>query len=150
MNRTMALRRRTSGLPQRALAVVVAVMTLATGASAVAPPAAEAQAAKAQVRSPLDLPALPTARAVPPRLEIPAGDYTNPPPNPSSPEALLPVARPTPSFDPGRSRPLDAETTATKKVYANGDGTRTAVRSAAPVRFKDSAGRWTDVEGSPG
>jgi YD repeat-containing protein len=41
---------------------------------------------------------------------------------------------------------IDAETTPTKAVFANPDGTKTAKISQAPVRFKDGAGKWVDFD----
>ena len=41
---------------------------------------------------------------------------------------------------------MDAETTATKKVYANPDGSKTAVITDGPARVADGHGGWKDID----
>ena len=45
-----------------------------------------------------------------------------------------------------RSTPIPAETTPTKRVWQNPDGSRTAQLSASPVRFKGTDGIWRDFD----
>lgn len=118
-----------------ALAVLTATM------AAVAPPAgAQTKQAPKAAR---DLPLLqsePAPKALPERV---SGDFTNPPSHPAQADAARP-ARPS-AYDPARSVPVDEETTPTKKVVTNRDGSRTAIVSAGPVRFRDAAG-WHDID----
>ncbi len=65
---------------------------------------------------------------------------------PAPPTATKPAASASPGFDPAKSVLIEAETTPTKAVYANPDGTRTAKISTAAARFKDSAGKWADFD----
>lgn len=135
-----AARRRAFG-GREALSAVAIVAVLSASQSLVAP------AAVAQQPPALGLPApLESEPPPPPRVEIPAGDSTGAPPHPAQRSSEPPAPRS--SFDPARSRVLDAETTPTKLVYANPDGSRTAVLSQAPVRFKDPAGAWRDIDTS--
>ena len=53
------------------------------------------------------------------------------------------------SFDAERSDKLEAETTRQIEVYENGNGTRTAVLSAGPERFKDPDGQWVGYDLTP-
>lgn len=69
------------------------------------------------------------------------GDFTNPPP----PDPKGSSAKPS-SFDPARSVPLDEQTTPTRRVWRNGDGTETEEVSLSAVRFKDPQGRWVDID----
>lgn len=130
-----ALRIRTAGV-LTALAVTAATLV---GVS----PAALAQA-KPKVTEPKDLPALPSwppAKVVPEALK---GDFADAPPHP---DQLGDPNRPTKSsFDPAKSTLIASETTPTKLTYANPDGTRTDVITAAPTRFKDAKGAWVDID----
>gem|GEM_PF-1400120 len=122
------------------MAVVLAVTMMGAG-SALALPAASA--ATVQPDRPVPGLASPPVR-VP--TAVPAGDFSNPPPHPTQlaeQRAHPPVL--ASAFDPVRSTPLDAETTPTKKVYANPDGSRSAELTTRPTRFSDSAG-WHDID----
>ncbi len=59
-----------------------------------------------------------------------------PPADPSKPKG----------FDEKASTVVAAETTPTKLVYANPDGSRTAKLSTVPQRFKDGSGKWVDYD----
>src|SRR4051812_21828060 len=79
-----------------------------------------APAAKATTQKATDLPPLRSTPA--PRLspQVPTGDFSNPPPESGRPESHQS------HFDPTRSTGVDADTTPTKRVFQNPDGTRTA------------------------
>ena len=83
----------------------------------------------------------PAPKVTPQRL---SGDFSNAPPNPSQADAAAAPAKPS-AYDPARSVTVDAETTPTKKVVTNPDGSRTEISSAAPVRFQDATG-WHDID----
>jgi RHS repeat-associated protein len=117
-----------------ALAVLTATMV------AVAP------SAGAQTKAPKAARDLPLLRSDPaPKVtpERPTGDFTNPPPHPAEADTAR-SARPS-GYDPDRSVPIAEETTPTKKVVANRDGSRTAIVSTRPVRFADATG-WHDID----
>lgn len=92
-------------------------------------------------------PTIPTT-TIPPWDATPTNATTagTPPTPPQGPGAASKAGPTTAGFDPAASVPIDAETTPTKLVYANPDGTKTAKISLAPVRFRDGAGMWTDFD----
>jgi hypothetical protein len=136
---SMARRRRRARRSRRFGTMLMSVVVL--GASqALLLPVAGAQQAKAPA-IPAPLPATP---APPAKVEHPAGDLVGAPPHPADRSANAPATRN--SFDPARSKVLGAETTPTKLVYANPDGSHTAFISEAPVRFKDLGGAWRDLD----
>src|SRR5437764_11717094 len=65
-----------------------------------------------------------------------AAPSTTPSPGPAS----------SPGFDSTTSVPVDSETTPTKRVFANTNGTRTAQLSNVPVRFKGTDNAWHDID----
>ena len=126
----------------RSLTVVVAVTAMVV-ADLVAVPSTPAVAAPPKAKQSKDLAAISSEPAPTPRLDVPPGDAANPPPHPSD----LERQRPAPdSFDPARSTVVDAETTPTKKVYKNPDGSFTGLLHARPVRYQDDAGVWKDLD----
>lgn len=132
--RTGATRRR------RFVTGVVGVAVLA--ALQVPVPATPAGAAPA---APVEVPALPSSPAPTPAPTLAVGDFANPPPPPSQRSSQPPSPRSS-SFDPRRSTPLDDLTTPTRRLYANPDGSTTAVVSAAPVRQRTAQGTWRDLD----
>ncbi|MCA1846016.1 MAG: hypothetical protein LC792_23055, partial [Actinobacteria bacterium] len=86
-----------------------------------------------------ELPAMSSTQ--PPTASQPSGDFSKPP---------LPGDEPRQaggtSFEPAHSTVLDAETTPTKKVFANPDGSRTAEITNRPTRFRDVSGAWRDID----
>jgi RHS repeat-associated protein len=137
--------RRTPGFSaglHSATAIAISLTLLAVDAGVAAPAQAQAKATATEAK---DLPALVSAPAPRKAVESPGGDFSNPPL--LSPDDPRPTPTPkAPSFDKGRSTPVDAETTSTRKVFANPDGTRTAELATHPVRFKDPAGAWADID----
>ncbi|MDQ2826324.1 MAG: DNRLRE domain-containing protein [Actinomycetota bacterium] len=79
------------------------------------------------------------------RSTAPAGDFSNPPPPPDELATARPDVVPRPA-DLAKTTVDDAQTTATKKVHVAPDGTRTLEISPSPVRFKDAAGKWQDID----
>ena len=105
-----------------------------------------AAAEKPKPKPTRDLPGLPSATVMREKPETPTvgDDLLNIPPHPSELDKVRPRAGP-PAFDPARSRVV--ETTETKKLYANPDGTQTVELSTKPVRFRDEAtGGWRDID----
>ena len=121
-----------------------AVVALVVGELVVVAPTAPAAPAAKAAR---DLPGLSSPAVPKPALDIPATgtDVANIPPNPTQLATVRPKAKPS-AFDPARSKVLDAETTPTKKVFTNSDGTRTVQLSPHPVRFLNPAGTWQDID----
>lgn len=78
-----------------------------------------------------------------PKDDAAPGSAPTPPPPPTAEPAVESTSG---GFDPAKSVLIEAETTETKAVYGNADGSRTAKISIEPVRFKDSAGKWTDFD----
>lgn len=81
-----------------------------------------------------------------PTTTVPPWDAT-----PEDPSTAIPAPPPQdPSrpkgFDEKASKVVAAETTPTKLVYDNPDGSRTAKLSIAPQRFKDGSGKWVDYD----
>lgn len=118
------------------------IATMAASQSLVAPTAGAQQ----RPAGPAAVPPLKSTPAPTPPAPTAPGDFSGAPPHPDRRSADPPAPRA--SFDPARSKMLDAETTPTKAVYANPDGTRTALVSQIPVRFRDQAGAWRDIDAS--
>ena len=78
-------------------------------------------------------------------LRLATGDFTNPPPHPSAVEARTAEPKPA-SFDPARSTVDNEATTATEKVWTNADGSKTVELSTRPLRYRDPAGEWRDLD----
>lgn len=76
-------------------------------------------------------------------LEEPEGDFSDPPLT-GGREALGAAEREI-VFDPDESVRDESETTETRAVYDNVDGSRTAVISAEPVRFEEG-GEWREID----
>ena len=134
--------RRPSGRRRSSRAAVVTVLgVLVAGVTAVAP--SPASAAPPKTKPATELPPLPTAVQPTVRPENP-GDFTNPPPSPAQLDEAIPTRKD--AFDPATSRVLDDETTPTRKSYANPDGTRTDILTTRPTRYRDSQGRWRDID----
>ncbi len=123
----------------------MAITAMASGLPAVMSPAAAASPPKPKPTR--QLPALHSDPPAKPVGETRAGGpLTSPPPDPSEPEGTFHGTKGA-SFDPARSTVVDAETTPTKKVFANPDGTRTVQLDQAPVRHRDPAtGKWADID----
>ena len=138
MRRGSTTTTRVRRLPATTAGVFTVLALLAGGTVAVAPSAG----AQAKPKAGVSPPALISERSPETKAEIPAGDFRNPPSTagPSTTEAARS------SFDAARSTPVDAETTPTRRVYANPDRTRTAVIDEKPVRFKNAAGTWQDFD----
>jgi len=78
--------------------------------------------------------------------EIPAGDFSYPPPGPGGPDGGQQLrSRPTP-LDPSTATPIDDATSPTKRLYRNRDGSRTLELSAGAVRYQDASGRWVGID----
>jgi RHS repeat-associated protein len=112
---------------------------LASGLFLAAAPVPAAAATKAR-----DLPPLPSADDKGPSREVPDGDFSSPPP--ATGQRPAPTPAPPQAFDPTTATLVDSETTPTRAVYDRPDGTRTAVVSTRPVRFRDTAGSWQDID----
>lgn len=132
------------------LLAVVATLTLA-GSQALLPAPAGAQAAKDKaVRTLGALPSEAPKRALPELVPVASTaavpTRTDVPPHPDDQGDRHRPAAAGAGHDPARSTTIDAETTPTKRVTANPDGSRTLFESASPVRFKDPAGAWRDID----
>lgn len=78
-------------------------------------------------------------------LENPSGNYEDPPL--TGPRALLAAAdRRQRPYDPSGSTTVDALTTSSREVLENPDGSRTALLSPAPVRYRDDSGDWQPID----
>ncbi|MGH9155014.1 MAG: PA14 domain-containing protein, partial [Acidimicrobiales bacterium] len=133
--------RRHVSLGRKTATIVAAVSMLATLPAL----ASSVSAAPAKPTGPKEVPALPTpslAKVAPEKLK---GDFTDPPPHPADLAKVRP-AKAKASFDPAKSTPIDAETTATKKVYLNADGTRTERITTRPARFRNAKGAWAEID----
>ncbi|MGI8685143.1 MAG: DNRLRE domain-containing protein [Acidimicrobiales bacterium] len=98
-----------------------------------------------------DLPALPSAPVVRAKPPIPAqtlDSLADVAPHPSELAALNRRSKPS-AFDPARSTPVDADTTPTRRVYENPDGSHTAQLQTRPVRYQDTTGTWRDFDVTP-
>jgi RHS repeat-associated protein len=93
-----------------------------------------------------ELPALPSGPVPAPELDVPAGDFSNPPLPPNAPAEEREAHEAEHGFDRETSEPIPGLTTATREVFQNEDGSQTAVVSAAPVRYRDENGQWADIE----
>ncbi|HET9442625.1 MAG TPA: hypothetical protein VFO65_04835, partial [Acidimicrobiales bacterium] len=90
----------------------------------------------------VDLPGLPSPAlpAAPPTLS--PGDHTDPPSMDGRPRR--PASR---SFDPERSVPIASETTSTRRVFQNPDGSKTLEAATRPVRYQPTpGGPWLDID----
>jgi RHS repeat-associated protein len=127
-----------------AIAVCLAVLSLDTG---VTQAAGATQAPQPKAKAANDLPGLASPRPAQPLPEpVTAGDDTaNIPPHPSQLDTRRPTPKPS-AFDPARSTPLDAESTATKRVWANPDGSHTMELSTGPKWFKDANGAVRELD----
>ena len=120
----------------RPAATIVSLLALmAAGTATVAPGAAAQQ----RPHPAAELPPLPSTPPPPRTPAVPEGSF-NYVPVPQEFAVGEPKDRP-PSFDPARSRPVEEETTPTRRVWRNEDGTFSwkfdpYVRSFAPVRFR--------------
>ena len=132
-----------------ALVAILATMTAASAQVLVAAPASAEEAKPAN-----SLPALPSedpAQAAP-ALE-PVGDLADVPAHPSEQGQ---GRRPNPGggFDPARSTFVDSETTATQRVAANADGSKTCSRArgrcASRTRRRTTRGPTSTSASSPG
>lgn len=134
--------KRTQGdriIPAPLLSALVVVFLLAASQATLLTPAHAAPA-----KGPQPVGALPSSSAPGAALPYAVGDFFAAPPSPTHHSADPPAARV--SFDPARSKVVDAETTPTKLVYANPDGSHTAVVSAVPVRVRDQTGAWQAID----
>jgi YD repeat-containing protein len=125
-----------------AVILATAVADLA-GVVVVTPATAQTKVSGAQ-----PLPGLASPAPAAPARDAPAftDDVRNIPPHPSQLATARPAPRPS-TFDPARSTVVESETTATRKVFRNpADGTLTAELSPRPVRFKDSSGKWVEID----
>jgi RHS repeat-associated protein len=93
-----------------------------------------------------EVPALPSHGSDEPVLDVPEGDFTNPPLPPHALPEEVAAYEEAHGFDPDESELIDGMTTATREVYQNADGSQTAIVSAAPVRYRDEDGEWADIE----
>ena len=126
----------------RHLSVGLLAALVVAGSQALIPVPAQAQAKATPVK---DLPALESEPAPTEPLRIATGDFTNPPPHPSDPDARTAEAKPA-SFDPARSTVDNEATTATEKVWTNADGSKTVELSTRPLRYRSPAGEWRDLD----
>lgn len=115
----------------------VAAVLVAELLVAQAPVAADEQGAD---RSAVELPGLASSPAPEREVRKPQGDFSR---IPSLPADGTP---PSSSYDPARSVELPAETSPTRKVFANPDGTVTEFVATGPVRFVDATGAWRDID----
>lgn len=132
-------------------AVLVAALMAASTLGAVSPSPAQAQAqakepkAAKDQKPAKDLPAGASEAPPAPALEVPTGDFSNPPPPPGELATRRPDVTPRP-VDLSKASVDESQTTATRKVHVAPDGRRVAEVTASPVRFKDAAGRWRDID----
>lgn len=135
------------GRARSVVATVAAVTVVAAGGPAVA----RSQAAQPGPKAATELPALASERPVRPAPEIPAAQFAEldrrdgVAPAPSELDARNRAPRPS-AFDPARSTPVESETTPTRKVFENPDGSRSAQLSSRPVRYRDGTGAWKDFD----
>lgn len=92
-----------------------------------------------------DLPPLPSVPEPEVSPLVPEGDFSNAPPTVSETPWKVPDVA-ADSFDAENSTVIESETTTTRLVFANPDGTRTAKLSAGPVRYQDGSGTWRDID----
>jgi len=139
------------------MAMFTAAVVMAAGLAAVAAPAlaqtkedksAKAKPAKDQ-KPARDLPALPSAPASKPVLDMPTvGNFANSAPGlPGGPPVGTGPKAVESAFDPARSVLVEDETTPTKAVYSNPGGSKTAMLTQTPKRFRDPAtGKWREID----
>ena len=127
--------------PMAACVVAIAMAAMTLVAVAPAPVAAQTKD-----KQPKELSALRSDTPKPKLEGPPAPNLADAPTSPGDPRT--PKRAPKESgFDPARSKVIDDETTATKQVFSNPDGSKTAKVSATPVRFRDPAsGKWRDID----
>lgn len=106
-----------------------------------------AQPAQAKPKAAKDVPGLASPPPAKPQPQPVAtgDDPANIPPHPSQLNSRRPAPKPS-AFDPARSTPIDAESTATKRVWANPDGSRTMQVSTGPKWFKDASGAVKEID----
>ncbi|MGH9224658.1 MAG: hypothetical protein ACRD2W_12970, partial [Acidimicrobiales bacterium] len=126
-------------------------VALLSAAQAIVPQAAIGQTATAllgqRAKAPVPVPPLESTAPGRPRPGTAVGDFAGAPPHPDQRSAEPAAARA--SFDPARSKLVESETTPTKLVYGNRDGSETAILSQTPVRFNDpTTGTWRDLDPS--
>jgi len=121
--------RRVAGLGLTVTLLVASTVELAAQVPSVPVPAVPTAADL------LPLPSTPAPRLAP---EASAVDFANAPDTAST--------RRRPAFAAAKARLLDEETTATKRVYLNPDGTRTAQLTALPTRYREPSGAWRDID----
>lgn len=149
--RTATTRHRWAALAVAAsLSATAAVATPRPAGATAGPRVGEAQPALVPLG---ELPALASSPAPTPPPERPERVFAgldDVAPNPVELDALNRTAKPS-AFDPARSTPVDAETTPTRRVFSNSDGSRTAQLNTRPVRFRDPAagGAWRDFDLTP-
>jgi len=125
----------------RPAATIVSLLALmAAGTATVAPGAAAQQ----RPHPAAELPPLPSTPPPPRTPAVPEGSF-NYVPVPQEFAVGEPKDRP-PSFDPARSRPVEEETTPTRRVWRNEDGTFTAKLDTRPVRHQGPEGHWVDTD----
>ena len=112
-----------------ASSLTAALFPLGTQAAAASTP----QAGKAR-----DLPALASAEQKKHVPEVPEGDFRNPPPQEGGPGRV--EKDHSKSYDPVKSKL--SKRTAKADIYANEDGTETAVVRTSDVNWQDAAGKW--------
>jgi hypothetical protein len=139
-----------TGRPRSAAtsASLLTVASLLLGAMVLTVPAPErAQAQTQTAKAARELPGLPSPAVTRRGPEVPVNgtDPSDIPPHPSQLADRVPPPRAS-AFDPARSKPVDAETTPTRRVWVNSDGTKTAEFATRPKWFKDPAGVWRDID----
>lgn len=123
---------------------LVALATLVAIVSVDAPLTAAAPSRETSPAGPCEVPGLSSGPAPERVLDTPAGDFTR--------GAILDptsesVADRPPPFDPQRSVVVEEETTPTRRVWRNEDGSFTAEIHTTPVRERDPAtGEWRDLD----
>jgi len=133
------------GAALTALVIVASGLTaLPAQAQKAKDPEVKAKAAKHQ-KPAKDLPAAPSAPSPVVPLQIPTGDFSNPPPPVDQLATRRPDVKPRP-VDLAKTTVDDAQTTPTKKVHVAADGTKVLEVNPSPVRFKDPAGKWQDID----
>jgi hypothetical protein len=133
------------GAALTALVIVASGMTaLPASAQKAKDPEVTAKAAEDQ-KPAKDLPAVPSPPSPTVPLQIPTGDFSNPPPPVAELATRRPDVKPRP-VDLAKTTVDDAQTTATKKVHVAADGTKVLEVNPSPVRFKDPAGKWQDID----
>ena len=131
--------RRNRGSLRHLLMAAMAVAVLGSSQALVVAPAS-AEETQAEPSKPV--PALRSEPAPETRAVVAAGDFRNPP-SPDGPPVDAPSRD---DFDPAKATPVDEETTPTRKVYENPDGSHTALVTEAPARFRGEDGGWVDFD----